>query len=99
VAILEAMAQSLPVISTRHGKVPEAVLDGSTGYLMDEGASMAMAEWLVAVARNHDQGGQMGIAHWQRAREHFTREREWTASAESWDWTLKRRLLAAESSC
>ncbi len=59
-AILEAMTQSLPLISTRHREIPEAMLDGSTGCLMDEGASMAMAEWLVAVARNHDLDGQNG---------------------------------------
>jgi glycosyltransferase involved in cell wall biosynthesis len=66
------MAQSLPVISTRHAGIPEAVLDGSTGYLVNEGDSAAMAERLITLVRNYDLRRQMGIAGWQRARERFT---------------------------
>jgi colanic acid/amylovoran biosynthesis glycosyltransferase len=36
VAIMEAMASGLPVVSTRHGGIPELVHDGATGALVGE---------------------------------------------------------------
>lgn len=34
--ILEAMASGTPVVTTRHAAIPEAVMDGKTGFLADE---------------------------------------------------------------
>jgi glycosyltransferase involved in cell wall biosynthesis len=76
VAILEAMAAALPVVSTQHAGIPEAVVDGFTGYFVDEGDSAAMAERLIALVRNDELRRQMGIAGWQRARERFTWRQE-----------------------
>lgn len=76
VAILEAMASNLPIVSTRHAGIPEAVADGSTGYLVDEWDSAAMAEKIVVLARNPDLRLQMGLAGWARAKETFTWDRE-----------------------
>jgi glycosyltransferase involved in cell wall biosynthesis len=76
VGILEAMAQSLPIVSTRHAGIPEAVLDGSTGYLVEEGDSIGMAERLVSLALKPDLRRQMGQAGWCRAKEHFAWEKE-----------------------
>jgi glycosyltransferase involved in cell wall biosynthesis len=36
-AIIEAMAVGLPVISTYHAGIPEQVIDGKTGFLVNEG--------------------------------------------------------------
>jgi|CXWL01.1.fsa_nt_gi glycosyltransferase involved in cell wall biosynthesis len=72
VSILEAMAQGLPVISTRHAGIPEAVIDGETGYLVEEGDSQAMAERIVALAKDIDLRRKMGVAGWQRAQERFS---------------------------
>lgn len=76
VGILEAMAQSLPVVSTHHAGIPEAVQDGETGYLVKEGDSEAMAERLVMLARDHKLRLSMGAAGWMRASEHYTWEKE-----------------------
>ncbi len=76
VAILEAMAHALPVVATRHAGIPEAVLDGSTGFLVDPGDSAGMAERIVALARDPDLRTRMGAAGWRRAKECFTWERE-----------------------
>jgi colanic acid/amylovoran biosynthesis glycosyltransferase len=72
VIILEAMAQSLPVISTRHAAIPEAVLEGRTGYLVDEGDSIGMSEYILKLAQNADLRRQLGKAGWERARDHFS---------------------------
>ena len=76
VAILEAMAHSLPVVSTHHAGIPEAVADGSTGYLVDEGDVGGMASCLIELARDSDLRQHMGIAGWSRAKAHFSWERE-----------------------
>jgi glycosyltransferase involved in cell wall biosynthesis len=76
VGILEAMANNLPVVSTRHAGIPEAVIEGKTGYLVEEGNSRDMAERLVTLARQPDLRQRMGAAGWQRAKERFSWEKE-----------------------
>ena len=76
VAILEAIAHTLPVVSTRHAGIPEAVIDGSTGYLVDERDSKGMAEGIANLIRDPDLCQQMGREGWARARDHFSWERE-----------------------
>lgn len=46
--ILEAMARGVPVVSTRHSGIPEAVAHGETGLLVGEGDRPALAD---AIAR------------------------------------------------
>lgn len=81
VAILEAMAQGLPVISTRHAGIPDEVIDGETGYLVEETDTRAMADRIVRLSENRAARIEMGRAGWWRAKECF-----------SWD-NEKRRLL------
>ncbi len=76
VAVLEGMSHSLPVVSTWHAGIPEAVVDGTTGYLVDEGNSIAMAERILALVQNPVLRREMGISGWERAREHFSWEKE-----------------------
>jgi glycosyltransferase involved in cell wall biosynthesis len=76
VAIIEAMANGLPVISTRHAGIAEAVDEGRTGYLVSEGDAAAMGEHIVRLARDDDLRRRMGLAGWARCREQFSWQRE-----------------------
>jgi glycosyltransferase involved in cell wall biosynthesis len=76
VAILEAMANSLPVLSTNHAGTPEAVVEGKTGFLVEEGNSREMGHRLVTLARDLSLRQRMGRAGWQRARDGFSWEGE-----------------------
>ena len=76
VAILEAMALALPVISTRHAGIPEAVVEGDTGFLVEEGDVDGMALAIAELGSNSSMALRMGRAAWQRAREFFSWERE-----------------------
>ncbi len=78
VAILEAMARALPVVSTRHAGIPEAVHDGLTGLLVAERDIDGMARGLRALVGDPARRQALGLAGWQRAQERFSwaRERE-----------------------
>jgi glycosyltransferase involved in cell wall biosynthesis len=49
-ALLEAMATGLPVVSTRHGGIPEVVEHGVSGLLVPEGDVAAVADCLRRIA-------------------------------------------------
>lgn len=48
-SIQEAMAAATVVVSTRHAGIPEIVVDGQTGWLVDEGDDAAYARALMKV--------------------------------------------------
>ena len=75
VAILEAMSSGLAVVSTRHSGIPEAVIEGETGSLVDEGDVKSMAQEIEALLADHDKVEQFGDAARTRAQEHFTAQR------------------------
>ena len=58
--ILEAMAMQLPVISTRHSGIPEAVIDGETGVLVPPEDPVALADALEQLLVDHAQRVMMG---------------------------------------
>jgi glycosyltransferase involved in cell wall biosynthesis len=76
VAILEAMARSLPIVSTHHAGIPEAVVEGETGFLVSEGDTQSMANYIVQLATDGQLRSRMGQAGYQRVQELFTWERE-----------------------
>lgn len=59
-SILEAGASGLPVISTRHGGILEAVVHEQTGFLVDEYDEQEMANYMRVLASDPVRAGQMG---------------------------------------
>lgn len=58
----EAMASGLPVLSTRHGGIPELVEDGISGHLVEEGDAAALGRSLCLLAAQPDRWAAMGRA-------------------------------------
>jgi sugar transferase (PEP-CTERM/EpsH1 system associated) len=69
--IQEAMATGLPVVATNVGGADELVVDGQTGLLTPAGDDRAMADALVALARDEARREAFGHRGAERAREHF----------------------------
>lgn len=60
--ILEAAASGLPVVSTKHAGIKEAVVDGVTGILVDEFDADGMAAGMVRIASQPSLAISMGQA-------------------------------------
>jgi colanic acid/amylovoran biosynthesis glycosyltransferase len=56
----EASACGIPVVSTRHGGIPEAVLHGETGLLVDERDDRALAEAMDQILGDPELGNKLG---------------------------------------
>ena len=59
-AVLEAMAMGLPIISTIHSGIPDVVTHEKHGILVKENQIPKMAEAMVSLARNKDLRKNMG---------------------------------------
>lgn len=60
-SILEASASGLPVVSTLHGGIKEAVVHGKTGYLVEEKDEAEMAKYMILLCENPERGKEMGL--------------------------------------
>jgi glycosyltransferase involved in cell wall biosynthesis len=58
--ILEAMAMEVPVVSTRHSGIPEAVDDGATGLLVAPGDAAALAVAMERLAGDAEYRARLG---------------------------------------
>lgn len=68
---VEAMAAGLPVVAGRAGALPETVLDGRTGLLVERGSVPALAAALDALLADPDRRRALGAAGRRRAFERF----------------------------
>jgi L-malate glycosyltransferase len=71
----EAMAASVPVVSTRVDGLSEVVEDGVTGYLVNPGDSTALAAKIIALLLNSGAAKKLGQNGYRRVREKFSIER------------------------
>ena len=72
VSLLEAMASGCPVVATRVGGSEEAVLDGTTGYLVAPRDVEALADRMAKLIADPALREQMRIAAKERAGAHFS---------------------------
>ena len=69
--IVEAMRQSLPVVATKVGGVPEVVVDGKTGVLVAPDWPTELAAAVVGILRDPDLARRLGRAGHERWKSRF----------------------------
>ena len=74
VAVMEAQLSGLPVVATRHAGIPEVVLEGKSGLLVDEGDEDSMAQAIVQFVLDPELAARLGDCGRQRIQEGFTIE-------------------------
>jgi phosphatidylinositol alpha-1,6-mannosyltransferase len=74
-AALEAMAAGRPVVARAVGALPETVVDGQTGLLVDDESPRAVAAALAAILGDPGRARAMGEAGRRRATAEFSAER------------------------
>lgn len=84
-ANLEAMAWGRPVVSTRVGGIPEVVVDGETGFLVEPNRPLMLAHALKTLLDSPDLARSFGLAGARRVREHFTAESMGRATLEVYE--------------
>ncbi|MEZ6131818.1 MAG: glycosyltransferase [Planctomycetaceae bacterium] len=72
VGIIEAQMSGLPVVSTRHAGICDVVIEGCTGYLVDEFDVAAMADAMLKLASDPSLAEQMGSASRENATSNYS---------------------------
>jgi PST family polysaccharide transporter len=72
IAFLEAAACGIPSVGTNAGGIPDAVVDGETGMLVEPDSPEALAQALIFLYQNPERRKQLGQAARARARTHFS---------------------------
>ncbi|MEQ9620631.1 glycosyltransferase [Coleofasciculus chthonoplastes] len=93
VAVLEAGATGLPVIATRHAGIPDVVIEGETGLLVDEGDVEGMAECMMRLADDPVLAARLGKA----ARDKIGKEFAMDKSISNL-WRILERVITANKS-
>jgi glycosyltransferase involved in cell wall biosynthesis len=74
-SVLEASAAGLPIVSTRHAGIKDAVIHGESGFLVEEGDVEGMANFMYLLATDARLAGQMGQRGRQHMEENYTMEK------------------------
>ena len=73
--IVEAMAAGLPIVSTAQGAIPESVIDGVNGFIVEPENPGQISEKLRYLLENHEARKRMGQASRRLYEENFTEEK------------------------
>lgn len=86
---LQALATGVPVVGTKVGGIPEIVLDGETGLLVEPGDARALAEAVEALLADPARRERMGRAGVRMVRGRFSLEAMLDALEKVYEETLR----------
>jgi glycosyltransferase involved in cell wall biosynthesis len=73
--VVEAISAGLPVVTTNRGAIAETVVDGVSGFVLDDPVPEQLAERLILLLEDEELRRRMSAAARARYLEHFTQER------------------------
>jgi glycosyltransferase involved in cell wall biosynthesis len=94
VALLEASAAGLPVVTTANNGALDLVIDGQTGILSPIGDNTALANAIIEILNDPDRARELGL----RAREHVKQEFNETQLMDLW-LAMWRNVAARRPPC
>lgn len=94
-AILEAMAEGKPVVATKVGGIPEAVIDGETGLLVPAANINRLASALNLLLENKDISRKFSSNAKQRVKKYFNFERMFKETKETYQKVLEEERVYA----
>lgn len=97
-ALLEGMASGLPLVATRAGAVPEIVVDGQTGLLVDTGDEVQLADAIVRVLDDAELRTAFGASGRRRVLEEFSARRMAADYSYVYAEALSRRAFSGPTS-
>jgi len=83
--VVEAAASALPVVGSDHSGIPEAIVQGETGFIVPERDAEALAERLEAILSSADLRGRMAFAARRMVQERFDFARQMRRLEEIYD--------------
>ena len=83
--IVEAAASALPVVGTDHSGIPEAIVEGETGFIVPERDAEALAARLVTILASRELRDRMGAAARALAEQRFDFARQMRRLEEIYD--------------
>ena len=93
IVFLEAAACGKPVVGGRSGGIPEAVVHGETGWLVDPSDSAQIAEAIVRVLADRESASRMG----ERGRARVVQSFTWDGAARRIQHVLRTTVEARKS--
>jgi glycosyltransferase involved in cell wall biosynthesis len=91
--ILEASAAGLPIVSTRHAGIKEAVIEGETGFLVEEHDYRSMAARMIELAESPQLASTLG----QNGRQHIIQNYNITQQIAKLDMLIARTVSNIKS--
>jgi len=89
--MVEAMASGTPLVATRSGGIPDVVLDGETGFLVEPGRVDAIALAINRLVEDSALTSRITTAARARARSHFSREASAAAFSDLFETVIESR--------
>lgn len=76
VSIMEAAASGLPIVSTLHGGIKDAVINEKTGYLVKEKDIESMSNYMIKLCDNEELAKKFGVNARKHILENYTQEKQ-----------------------
>jgi glycosyltransferase involved in cell wall biosynthesis len=93
IAVIEAMASGLPIVATNVGGLPDLVIDGLNGILVDPGRPDQLAAALLTIASDPKLRRSMGEESARLAKEHFDIEHHVNQLVSIYDKVISDRAM------